>query len=95
MAAILTDPPGSHASRCEACGAAFGCGIDDPCGCWCATLPALAAPPAPGAGCLCPACLARVIERERATDPARTAERSRTLAAAGVDAVPRADDGEA
>jgi nicotinate-nucleotide--dimethylbenzimidazole phosphoribosyltransferase len=95
MAAILTDPPGSPASRCTSCGAAFGCGIDDARGCWCATLPALAAPPSPGAGCLCPACLGRAIERERAADPARAADRSRALAAAGVDAVPRADDGEA
>jgi nicotinate-nucleotide--dimethylbenzimidazole phosphoribosyltransferase len=95
MAAILTDPPGVIGARCAACGAPFGCGIDAPEGCWCARLPALAAPPAPGAGCLCPACLARAIERERAADPARAVERRRALAAAGVAAVPRADDGEA
>ena len=91
MATILTDPPGGTAARCPACGAAFGCGIDAAGGCWCATLPALAARPAAGAGCLCPACLGRAIARERAADPALAAERARALAAAGVDAVPRAD----
>jgi len=98
MAAILTEPPGPSdpaAARCAACGAAFGCGIGSAGGCWCATLPALAAPPVAGRGCLCPACLGRAIERERAADPARAAERARVLAAAGVAPVPRADDGEA
>lgn len=95
MAAILTDPPGTVGARCAACGTPFGCGLDAAGGCWCATLPTLAATPAPGAGCLCPGCLARAIERERAADPARAADRADALAAAGVGGVPRADDGEA
>jgi nicotinate-nucleotide--dimethylbenzimidazole phosphoribosyltransferase len=81
MAAILTDPsPPAGPDRCERCGAAFGCGMGAPDGCWCAALPALARAPAPGARCLCPACLVRAIERER------------VLGAAGVDAIAPADD---
>ncbi|HYF59456.1 MAG TPA: nicotinate-nucleotide--dimethylbenzimidazole phosphoribosyltransferase [Burkholderiaceae bacterium] len=68
MAAILTDPSPAGADRCAGCGAPFDCGIDRPEGCWCARLPALAAPPAPGAGCLCETCLATAIERERVRD---------------------------
>jgi nicotinate-nucleotide--dimethylbenzimidazole phosphoribosyltransferase len=95
MAAILTDPPDPGGARCPGCGASFGCAIDAAGGCWCATLPTLGAAPVPGLGCLCPACLGRAIERERAADPARAAERARALAAAGIDAVPHADEGEA
>ncbi len=95
MAAILTDPPGAIGARCPSCDASFGCAIDAAGGCWCATLPVRAAPPVPGAGCLCPACLARAIERERAADPARAVDRALALAAAGVAGVPGADDGEA
>ena len=66
MAAILTDDSAAPgASRCPACGTAFGCGIASPDGCWCARLPALDAPPMPGAGCLCPACLSGAIARAR------------------------------
>lgn len=54
-------PPGG---RCAACGAVFHCGIADDRPCWCTLLevdPArLAATAAPDAGCLCPACLARI-----------------------------------
>ena len=81
MAAILTDPsPPAGPDRCEACGAPFACGIDSPAGCWCAALPTLARAPAPGSRCLCPACVVRAIERERA------------LRAAGVDAIACAGD---
>lgn len=45
-------------TRCAACGLPFACGVaaggSD---CWCKALPALATPPDPATGCLCPACL--------------------------------------
>jgi hypothetical protein len=54
-------PP--RAQVCSRCGAPFRCGmLAGDATCWCASLPAL--PPdalRPGAGCLCPACLARKI----------------------------------
>jgi Cysteine-rich CWC len=50
--------------RCAACGAAFHCGVADARPCWCSAWtvdPArLAALVAADAGCLCPACLAKV-----------------------------------
>jgi nicotinate-nucleotide--dimethylbenzimidazole phosphoribosyltransferase len=87
MAAILTEPPteprdSSGVAACSDCGAPFECGMMAPQGCWCARLPALAAAPTPGAGCRCPQCLVRAIERER------------VFAAAGIVAIPRADDPE-
>jgi hypothetical protein len=54
-------------SRCARCGAAFRCGIGDAGGCWCARLPALPRERlAPGAGCLCAACLAALAAISRA-----------------------------
>lgn len=50
------------ASTCIYCGSQFGCGLNDPQGCWCAQQPILRDLPSPElppdrAGCLCPACL--------------------------------------
>lgn len=50
-------------SACARCGAPFHCGRDDAAGCWCARLPAL--PPDrydASAGCLCEACLNRMLD---------------------------------
>ncbi|ROR34423.1 cysteine-rich CWC family protein [Inmirania thermothiophila] len=62
--------PGAE-RRCPRCGAAFRCGIDDSCGCWCARdFPPL--PPEPGiAGCLCPRCLAERVRRVREAEGPR------------------------
>jgi hypothetical protein len=55
-----------HAERsmtsCSNCGTTFHCGRDDEAGCWCARLPTL--PPDrydTAAGCLCEACLNRML----------------------------------
>jgi hypothetical protein len=59
------DGPADCAQVCSRCGAPFRCGtLAGDATCWCASLPAL--PPdslRPGAGCLCPACLAAETER--------------------------------
>jgi hypothetical protein len=55
------------ASTCARCGARFGCGRDDPNGCWCAALPALPAAAIDRAsGCLCPSCLREAVARSAA-----------------------------
>jgi hypothetical protein len=59
-------------SHCASCGAAFHCGRDDASGCWCTGLPALE----PGrydasAGCLCEACLRRMLDNPTAPSAAR------------------------
>lgn len=56
---VLAELPsrGRTTVRCPSCGAAFGCGADDPARpCWCALLPPVA-PASTRGGCLCPACL--------------------------------------
>jgi DNA-directed RNA polymerase subunit RPC12/RpoP len=51
-------------SRCARCGTAFRCGIGDAGGCWCAGLPPLPRERLDAdAGCLCPACLARIFHQ--------------------------------
>jgi iron complex transport system substrate-binding protein len=53
---------------CSGCGANFFCGPQPGTGrCWCDALPPL--PPAPGADCLCPACLARAVEKKAREKP--------------------------
>ncbi|MCC6921339.1 MAG: cysteine-rich CWC family protein [Alphaproteobacteria bacterium] len=61
------DPAALRALNCNACGAAFACGaMAGPEGapCWCAALPPLRTV-RPGGDCLCPACLAAALARER------------------------------
>ena len=48
---------------CGKCGASFECKMG---GCWCDDFPPLKPSIAPGADCLCPACLAKAVERETA-----------------------------
>jgi hypothetical protein len=55
---------------CPECSAEFFCGPksgDDRC--WCDELPPLPPSTAPGADCLCPACLAKAVENLRAEKP--------------------------
>jgi hypothetical protein len=55
-------------SRCSGCGQAFQCGIDDPAGCWCATLPALPRDAYEAdAACLCERCLRALLAADRAS----------------------------
>ena len=49
-----------RALACGRCGRDFGCGVDDG-ACWCAELEPLAQP-AGYDDCLCPACLAELVE---------------------------------
>ncbi|WP_087048022.1 cysteine-rich CWC family protein [Caballeronia ptereochthonis] len=61
----------AHGTRvCAQCGAPFRCGmLAGDAACWCATLPALPLDRLrPGVSCLCPACLAREIERAARPD---------------------------
>jgi iron complex transport system substrate-binding protein len=51
---------------CPECGQAFECKTG---GCWCDDVPPLPLSTAPGAECLCPACLATAVERVRASKP--------------------------
>ncbi|HSH08726.1 MAG TPA: cysteine-rich CWC family protein [Burkholderiales bacterium] len=61
-----TPPAGS---RCARCGARFECGLQAGAErCWCAELPPLE--PAPGEGCLCPACLRAALAAQHARGPA-------------------------
>ena len=68
------EPPGPITNTCPACGAAFGCGIQAGLTeCWCAALPPLLKVPAEGhQGCYCPACLARLVEAQRAGSAGKT-----------------------
>ena len=54
-------------TSCTQCGRPFHCGANDEGGCWCATgfAPVLPVPAKGAAGCLCPDCLGRAIERAR------------------------------
>jgi iron complex transport system substrate-binding protein len=47
---------------CHECGESFACRAG---GCWCDKLPPLAPSTAPGADCLCPACLTKAVEATR------------------------------
>lgn len=60
--AIVTSTAGSSPVRiktCPECGQAFECKMG---GCWCDDLPPLKPSTAPGADCLCPACLAHAVK---------------------------------
>ncbi|HDR8974621.1 cysteine-rich CWC family protein [Burkholderia vietnamiensis] len=55
-----------HRARCPQCGRSFDCGAGtQPSECWCTAMPAVpgAAPPAAGAQCRCPECLADEIAK--------------------------------
>jgi iron complex transport system substrate-binding protein len=55
---------------CPRCGANFSCGPQaGNARCWCDELPPLPPSAAPGADCLCPACLAKAVEPIRADRP--------------------------
>lgn len=55
---------------CERCAARFGCGVDDPQGCWCRAVPLdavlLAALRRDFGDCLCAACLQELAAKEKA-----------------------------
>lgn len=51
---------------CPECGQTFECKMG---GCWCDGFPPLTPSTAPGADCLCPACLAKAVETGRAEKP--------------------------
>ncbi len=54
--------PHDFATRCTRCGAEFVCGVDEPGGCWCTRLPRLPAGSIEADdGCLCEACLQRML----------------------------------
>jgi predicted Fe-S protein YdhL (DUF1289 family) len=60
---------GRKALTCSSCGAAFGCGAEDPGHeCWCASFPPVA-PSAELGTCLCPLCLAAVATTPSAAAP--------------------------
>lgn len=54
-------------TRCEQCGAAFHCGVNDEDACWCATTYPSVVSGRSGSTCLCPRCLKNLIERENLT----------------------------
>jgi len=66
-ARLLSLKPRVREKRCDACGAAFGCGSGGKDGgCWCNDLPNVL-PPTPGvADCLCPDCLRARLAAEHA-----------------------------
>lgn len=61
-------PRGVRQKKCPACGAEFSCGPQaGENHCWCDNLPPLEPSSAPGAECLCPACLRKAIEARATT----------------------------
>jgi hypothetical protein len=63
-AKIVATPGQINQKNCSACGVVFHCGAASGTKCWCDDLPKLV--PVVGRDCLCPACLADAIERQRA-----------------------------
>jgi iron complex transport system substrate-binding protein len=59
-------PLQTRIKTCPECGKAFECNKG---GCWCDDFPPLPLSTAPGAHCLCPACLAKAVEQVRARKP--------------------------
>ncbi|HET9012615.1 MAG TPA: cysteine-rich CWC family protein [Gemmatimonadaceae bacterium] len=65
-----SEPVERTVMSCSSCGTSFHCGRDDADGCWCARLPALPRERyAANAGCLCEACLRRMLDDPAASRP--------------------------